>query len=167
MMFRTPSRSARGFTLIEVMVAMAIVGVLASVAIPNFQLLALRSKVAERRVVMRSILMGIEDLYRRNGQVTLDGPANPPTPTVQKQVIDRTPPDWSKLLSSIEIDGAVYYSYSFAAWEAPAPGATIYAKGDLDGDGVPSEKWFLCLRTDGQYACTETPAEGSEDQSVF
>ena len=39
------SRSARGFTLIELMVAVAVAGILASVALPSYSAYMLRSRV--------------------------------------------------------------------------------------------------------------------------
>jgi prepilin-type N-terminal cleavage/methylation domain-containing protein len=163
--------SQRGFTLVELMMAVGIVGVLATMAIPDVQRTNLRSKTTERTVVVGAIHKGIEDLYRRNGTVTLAAAANPATPIMTKQAFSRTLPGWSQLLTSIDIEGPLYYSYSFAAWEAsgatPA-GAWILAEGDLDGDGVRSTKLLQYERREGMYVLVaETPAHGYEDATTF
>jgi prepilin-type N-terminal cleavage/methylation domain-containing protein len=167
------TRRAVGFTLIELMIGVAIVGLMASVAIPNYARLTARSKSAERAAVMKAILRGIENLYVRNGSVVVDGTApNPATYGLTKHALDPlVSPGWRTLLNTIEIDGRLYYSYQFTAWESapPAPaGAQIIATGDLDGDGIPSTKTLNCLRIENAaYQCTEDPLAGEEDAHTF
>ncbi len=163
------AKSPRGFSLIEVMVVVAIVGVLTSVALPSFERMNVRSKTSERPIVMGAILRGIEDVYRRNGSAILSrGDANPPSPSTSKQVLNATlTADWTQLLNAVGVDGAVYYSYSFQAWEGATPGAWIAATGDLDGDGAPSTVTLTCPRENGVYKCTQSPAAGAEDATTF
>lgn len=166
----------RGFTLVEIVVVVGIIGILTTVAAPSLQRMNMRSKTAERPIVMRAILRGIEDVYRRNGVAALDGTATNPgfsgaSPGMDKKLFDFSrSPDWSQVTNSVQIDRAVYYSYSFQAWE-PGPGveagAWIRAVGDLDGDGAPSVTTLNCIRTDGVYQCLQDPAVGLEDATTY
>lgn len=142
-------RRQRGFTLIELMVSVAIVGILASIAIPSFARMQLRTKSAERTYLMQSIYRAIDDLYVRDarfptdlggGFTLLNLPAQPnATPTTSK-VAWRTRSlgagdDWNAL--ALVVDGGVYYRYSGWAYvSAPFRYYYLAAEGDLDGDGL-------------------------------
>lgn len=51
----SPNRGCGGFTLVELMIVVAIIGVLATISIPNFQRFALRSKAGEAKLNLTAI----------------------------------------------------------------------------------------------------------------
>lgn len=59
-------RSRRGFTLIELMIVMAILGILAAIAIPNFRSMTTRARVAQVRSNMHTVQLTTEEFASRN-----------------------------------------------------------------------------------------------------
>lgn len=57
----------KGFTLIELMIVVAIIGILAAVAIPAYQDYTVRSKVSELIVAGSSVKSAISEGYQTNG----------------------------------------------------------------------------------------------------
>lgn len=175
----THARSARGFTLIELMISVAVVGILATIAIPAFNKYALRAKTTERMTIMMRIRSAVQDYYLRNGTVVpLDSGYNPPPPpTSAKRAMLTSMASWNTYFSAAgggsslnqEIEGAVYYSYRFVVQDTPTSGSiTVYAQGDLDGDGVISYKRLVFTRVTGTYMldpAQEYPPAGEEDDA--
>jgi prepilin-type N-terminal cleavage/methylation domain-containing protein len=172
---------ARGFTLIELMVVVTIVGVLASVAIPTFHKFSLRAKSAERMMIMLRIKQAIQDYYVRNGSSVpassgglVSSGYNPPWPPASvKRAMRTNLAGWNVYFSgpngtsslNAEIEGALYYSYYFQVQEA-AGGANVWlwSAGDLDADGAYSWKDMQWTRTGGMYQLSyEYPVAGNED----
>ena len=60
-------RHNSGFTLIELMIVVAIIGILAAVAIPQYQNYVARTQVAEGLSIASSIKIAVAEYYNTNG----------------------------------------------------------------------------------------------------
>jgi len=66
-------KNAKGFTLIELMIVVAIIGILAAVAIPAYQDYTVRARVTEGISVMNSLKVGIAETFSDQGIVGVTG----------------------------------------------------------------------------------------------
>ena len=65
-------RNARGFTLIELMIVVAIVGILAAIAIPAYQDFVVRSKISEALASAGACKTSVAEFAQTRGLASID-----------------------------------------------------------------------------------------------
>ena len=154
-MISKPRRNAQeGFTLIELMIVVAIIGILAAVAIPAFMKYIKKSKTTEARQFVKKIYDGarayyMDQNYKRGMEFTpvpkqfpVSAALAPADPTT---CCEKCPPDpslWTAetwVVLQFSVDDPAYYSYEYVLGGNATVGPyTARANGDLDCDGTPS-----------------------------
>jgi type IV pilus assembly protein PilA len=76
-----PMKRPSGFTLIELMIVVAIIGILAAIAIPAYQNYVVRAQVAEGINMVAFGKAAIADAFLDSGEAPADRPATGMTPT--------------------------------------------------------------------------------------
>jgi type IV pilus assembly protein PilA len=129
----------KGFTLIELMIVIAIIGILAAIAIPAYQDYTIRSQVTEGVNLSAAVKAGIADYYAQHGAF----PTGPLTTATSAGGLGYTSLPSGKYVSSVNIVNAgnqIVITYSNAGnFQANAKlnnlkldiGAGATANGDL------------------------------------
>jgi type IV pilus assembly protein PilA len=61
----------KGFTLIELMIVVAIIGILASISLPAYQDYTVRAKVSEGTLIASAFKVGVADMFADSGEAGL------------------------------------------------------------------------------------------------
>ena len=148
-------RKTAGFTLVELMIVVAVIAVLSAIAINNFYAISRRSKISEVFTNLGIIRTGQES-YRAEHAVYIAAGAWPAaTPAASGELWEDpavpTVENTNFKLIGFAVDGVVRYRYTVTIVD-PGAGTPPYysaiANGDLDDDGL-----------DAEYRVSNDPAE--------
>lgn len=170
-MTRISENRRSGFTLVELMIVVAIIGILASVAIPSFINYQLTAKRAEAFANLSSIAKAQKSYFAEFNDFVAAAPepwftgGNLPT-TIKR---DSTPIGAAFATVGFAPDGDVFFDYDTATAADPILGScgtctdgcfTASAYGDLDGDGLFSILIYAHPDTSGEMCTTGRAAGG-------
>jgi prepilin-type N-terminal cleavage/methylation domain-containing protein len=158
-------RSARGFSVLELMIVVTVVGILSSFALPRFTRAAARAHRSEMFSVLEKMRMHFINYYRNNGHFPLaaDGtsPAiGVPNPAGPSGIVigwDPTAAGWQDY--SFPPTGGLRMRYSYTS---SGPTITVQAVGNFPGMNlIPSTNYsYIYTETytgDAPPAVTEFP----------
>jgi type IV pilus assembly protein PilA len=169
------SRNRGGFTLIELMITVALIGTIAAIAIPNFMTYQARSRRSEAYANVAGIARAYKSYQADHGTypdmvtetsaqgaaaASLPDPAahGMTAPGTVKMPWDTATDNFFKIVG-YQAEGAVYYTYdvkSASCGNACSEQTcfTITAHGDVDGNGALGALMYVHPMTDASGAAT-------------
>jgi type IV pilus assembly protein PilA len=128
-----------GFTLIELMIVVAIIGILAAIAIPNFMRFQLKAKAGEGKTNLAAIRTAEESYMAEFGKYIPTSAAHPASvPGTQKEAWGSAAPVGFGTIGWAP-EGAVYYQYMVNTDSSAGVDFLAEAVSDIDGNASTNE----------------------------
>lgn len=133
-----------GFTLIELMIVVAIIGILAAIAIPQYTNYVARAQASEAVVLMRSSVTAVEDFAITNGNFPAQGDLE---------------------AKSTGRNGSYTIALEFSGSETCSGAGLITATFQDDANEQIKDKSLIYSRTTtGAWSCTKTASNQIDDR---
>jgi type IV pilus assembly protein PilA len=115
----------KGFTLIELMIVVAIIGILAAVALPAYQDYTIRAKVSEGLVLATALKTAITETHQARGPATKVCTTQAECDTIGTTVMDSSALLANRNVTSVTSDSAGVITVTYKAAVVPAGANTI------------------------------------------
>lgn len=124
-------KNQKGFTLVELMIVVVIIGILAALAIPRFMRATTKSKQSEAKQILKQIYT-MQHSYRQEKDIYW----------ITGATASATAPNAFASIG-VDIGASARYSYTIASTDAGATNFIATATSGILDDDVPVDTWTI------------------------